>query len=354
MSLEEKRLFHACLNFVEENTVAVLQSPSFQRLSLSALCTILDSSDLTVESEFQLYESVKQWASFIIQPNASADDVDVEELKEALKEPISRLRFNVMSAHELRQVRSDSLVDEGTVMDAIFFQADPAGALGAIAGSGGVAAAIAVTRNPLHYQARGRYRFSFDPIFCSPTAVVGENHEVHKAGNGAAQSQTVRFASDGFVLGDTAIPSQRRTYWEVTAWHGLASAGIGNPYVGIARRETIDLGSNLGDGGGICWRPIGATADCWRERVSTGLYGDGVPIRDGGVIGVLVDLRPSVGSSGSSASGQTLSFYRDGEPLGVAFTDLDPTAVYYPCCGNATGSMNIRTGLSCPLESEYE
>ena len=54
MSLEEQQLFRACLQFVEANTMPVLQSPGFQRLSLSALCTVLDSSELTVDSEFQV------------------------------------------------------------------------------------------------------------------------------------------------------------------------------------------------------------------------------------------------------------------------------------------------------------
>jgi hypothetical protein len=74
-----------------------------------------------------------------------------------------------------------------------------------------------------------------------------------------------------------------------------------NPYVGLARRECVDVQSNLGDGGGICvprcaapptrrrlsaaaagWRP-NSNGDLWRESVASGAYGGGAPVRRAGL-----------------------------------------------------------------------
>ena len=81
-----------------------------------------------------------------------------------------------------------------------------------------------------------------------------------------------------------------------------------------------------------------------REREAAGPYGD-ASSADVRVVGVLADFRPN------SPTANTLSFYQDGQLLGVAFSQLDPAAVYYPCCGNSSGSMELRVGLPCPPET---
>ena len=91
-----------------------------------------------------------------------------------------------------------------------------------------------------HAQPRGNFGFALDPACRSPAAAL--------RGGGS-----VTFAGDGMVLGDTAIPTNRRAYWEFTLRHGgddwaagAAAGAVGNPYVGIARREAVDLQTNLG------------------------------------------------------------------------------------------------------------
>mmetsp|Transcript_69236 Transcript_69236/g.135897 ORF Transcript_69236/g.135897 Transcript_69236/m.135897 type:complete len:91 (+) Transcript_69236:1-273(+) len=82
----------------------------------------------------------------------------------------------------------------------------------------------------------------------------------------------------------------------------------------------------MGSGGGIAFRGIGGN-EKWKECSH---FEYGRRLSRGDRVGVLVDL-----------PARSISFYLNGEPLGVAFKDLDPSKRYWPCVSNNAGEMRL-------------
>mmetsp|Transcript_33897 Transcript_33897/g.97537 ORF Transcript_33897/g.97537 Transcript_33897/m.97537 type:complete len:556 (+) Transcript_33897:61-1728(+) len=201
--------------------------------------------------------------------------------------PLECVRLGQMSVDQLQAMRIDGLIPESRMLDAVLRKLDGA--------------------EPTEGRRRTVFLdFRFD------TASKGDGVQLSDDGHSAS------FSKDNCVLGETMVPDVGQAYWEV-----MVSSGT-NAYIGIARRERIDTQRNMGSGGGIAFRGIGGN-EKWKECSH---FEYGRRLARGDRVGVLVDL-----------PARSISFYLNGEPLGLAFDDLDPAKQYWPCVSNNTGEM---------------
>lgn len=308
-----------CKEFFLANARVALQSSAFCDLPEEILMELLSDNALNLD-EWGVYQAVKLWASahqrqphrlkcgglFSARSCASEADEDEAAMVAAAADetflapppqpthllaagPLRCVRLGQLSVDQLRAVRADGLVPESLLLDAALSKLDnrdtPAGRRSTVS-----------------------FSFRFDNQAKGDGVTLTEDR------------QMATFVKDNCVLGDQLLPDFGQAYWEV-----LVSSGT-NAYVGIARRERVDLQRNMGSGGGIAFRGIGGN-EKWKECSH---FDYGRRLQRGDRVGVLVDL-----------PARSVSFYLNGEPLGVAFDNLDPMKRYWPCVSNNAGEMRL-------------
>jgi len=128
------------------------------------------------------------------------------------------------------------------------------------------------------------------------------------------------------IFGTKPIPVDKPCYWEVEVSVGA------NSYIGIGRKSVVSLDTNCGDGKGICFNH--RYGHKWFEGIPE-VYGKRNPRAS--KIGVFVDL-----------SNNCISFYLNGEFLGIAFDNI-PVGEYFPLFGDQSAVHTLRTGLTPPV-----
>jgi len=297
------------------NARYAFESPAFGALPEPLLIELLSDDKLNVD-EWSVYQAIKSWieaqpkqrqrqGTFPAPGDAGVGAPDTQgeaqassitSLASAMPGPLQCVRLGQLCNDELRQVRNDGLISKDAMLDALFNKLDG------------------------HEPTDGRRRtvclfFRFD------ASLRGEGVRLDEDGKVAT------FAKDNCVLGDQVIPGCGQVYWEV-----IVSSGT-NAYVGIARKERIDVHRNMGSGGGIAFRGIGGN-EKWKECSH---FEYGRRIGRGDVVGVLVDL-----------PARSIAFYLNGEPLGVAFDNLDNSKQYWPCFSNNAGEMRLTQSPKLP------
>jgi len=248
------------------------------------------TEDDLIAEEWEVYQAVKVWAEAQENP------------KQAALVPLRCVRLELLSGEQLRLVLADGLMPEGALLDAALDKLD-------------------CKETPK----KRRNTMCF--LFCFDQSTKGNDVQL------SDDRQCATFGRDCCVLGDRPLPEFCRAYWEVVIPSGS------NPYVGVAHRERINVEQNMGMGGGIAFRCI-STNQKWNEGSyryfgRTGSLGDHV--------GVLVDL-----------PARLISFYLNGEPLGVAFDDLDPSKQYWPCVSHSYGDIRLVPDPRVPACQQQE
>lgn len=317
----DEQLRSKCKEFFLANARVALQSPAFCQLPQEILVELLGDNALNAD-EWGVYQAVKLWVgaqqrqkrlthgsasarSFssdagctedeAVVAAAAADTGSVGTLPLAASAatlaagPLRCVRLGQLTVEQLRAVRADGLVADAPLLDAALNKLDGREA-------------------PEGRRRTVCFSFRFDGAAKGDGVSLTEDR------------QMATFGKDNCVLGDALLPDFGQAYWEV-----LVSSGT-NAYVGIARRERIDVQRNMGSGGGIAFRGIGGN-EKWKECSH---FEYGRRLQRGDRVGVLVDL-----------PARSVSFYMNGEPLGVAFDNLDPAKRYWPCVSNNAGEMRL-------------
>lgn len=315
----DEQLCGRCKEFFLANARVALQSPAFCRLPEELLVELLSDNALNAD-EWGVYQAVKLWAVAQRQdqhhrkkhsisassPRGSDSDSNAEDeaaiVAAAAAEPplapsalalaarpLSCVRLGQLSVEQLRAIRSDGLVADGPLLEAALNKLDGREA-------------------PEGRRRTVCFSFRFD------AGAKGDGVTL------ADDRQMANFQKDNCALGDQPVPDFGQAYWEVLVVSGT------NAYVGIARRERIDVQRNMGSGGGIAFRGIGGN-EAWKECSH---FEYGKRVQRGDRVGVLVDL-----------PARSVGFYMNGEPLGVAFDNLDPGKRYFPCVSNNAGEMRL-------------
>jgi len=300
-----------CKEFFLANARFILPSPSFNVLPAPLVCELLNDNALNSD-EWGVYQAVKSWVasqpphiqSQYLAKNRCLCDSCVEDeaaIVEAAAEPrpssvmvggsdpVACVRLSQLTVEQLHTVREDGLISEGALLDAALVKLDG--------------------RQPTNNRRRTFcFNFRFDEAGKGDGVALTEDRHV------------ATFSKDNCVVGDKLLPDFGQAYFEVLVISGT------NAYVGICRRERIDVQRNMGSGGGIAFRGIGGN-EIWRECAH---FEYGRRLSKGDRVGVLVDL-----------PAHSVTFYMNGESLGVAFDNLDPTKRYWPCISNNGGEIRL-------------
>lgn len=328
----DEQLRSKCKEFFLANARVALQSPAFCSLPEDILVELLGDNALNAD-EWGVYQAVKLWAGAqqrqrrLLEHSGSATRCPIEaggasaeeeavlaaaagddlamasgpsarnaEAAELAAGPLLCVRLGQLTVEQLQAVRADGLVSEAPLLDAALNKLDGREA-------------------PEGRRRTVCFTFRFDSAAKGDGVTLTEDR------------QMATFGKDNCVLGDNLLPDFGQAYWEV-----VVSSGT-NAYVGIARRERIDVQRNMGSGGGIAFRGIGGN-EKWKECSH---FEYGRRLQRGDRVGVLVDI-----------PARTVSFYMNGEPLGVAFDNLDPGKRYWPCVSNNAGEMRLVASPKLP------
>lgn len=207
----------------------------------------------------------------------------------AADELLSCVRLPLLTGEQLRAVREDGRVSEKLLLDATLCK---------------------LVGEPLPERSSA---FAFDEC--------AKGHSVRLS----RDRKTASFDNSACALGNRAVKTSGQVYWEVLVLSGT------NVYVGIAHRDTINLDTNMGMGKGIAFRGMwNGEPDAWIDSTRRAY---GRPVQHGDRVGVLVDI-----------PAHRISFYLNGEHLGVAFDSLSQSLVYWPCVGCQNGELRLLSG----------
>ncbi|XP_060072036.1 BTB/POZ domain-containing protein 17-like [Ylistrum balloti] len=100
-----QHLQEKCLAFILSNFSIIQQAPDWLDLSASVMVEFLQSSEIVVESEYQLWVEVERWIKAVEDP-----DIVLEKLKAVLP----HMRFTMMAPSDLLKIETSDIYNEYT------------------------------------------------------------------------------------------------------------------------------------------------------------------------------------------------------------------------------------------------
>ena len=102
-SVHDQDLFQHCLEFIAWNCTEVIETEGFFALSEGVLCKLLDSDELYMPNEIDLYHAIVEWGHRKVENNAKFG-LPAVALKEIVAKPLKAVRMGMVNVRDLNSV----------------------------------------------------------------------------------------------------------------------------------------------------------------------------------------------------------------------------------------------------------
>jgi hypothetical protein len=277
-------------------------------LPLGAVIELLKSDDLQVEDEFGVFLFAGAWADHRVKSaqqestsgRGAGKQTYADKMRQALEPLLPHIRFPMMASSSLLLIEdAGDLVPLHYLTEAYRHQSLQSGF-----------AAEDEETVPRFRPRKYCTLAEWDPTWHGQhIQVSGDGKTANKVNQGW---YSVAFGREGYNSG--------RHYWAI-------QVGGDETYVGVARKEMSQLDNYLGcDANSWAWNYSGYISTQASTSVNTSYGGS---FGRGDIIGIALDMNK-----------KTLSFYKNGQDMGVAFSNL-PSVKLYPAVGWRAGQQKF-------------
>lgn len=323
----EEELFQQCMRSFEEKTTECLASDLFLTVPLDVIIQILKSNKISC-TERQLFNAIIRWWGSNkddILPNATK----IEQDKYLVDNFLFYIRYPIMEPSDIVEIERMDLLPEEYILQALRFHALPIEVdIKEELGS------EEFYKNPdfrLKTRTEAILFFDFDPNKKGPDMVYSNDNTTVEIQKNGVQAYQMALSTKGISNGVV--------FFEVSIDSCTSSSHI---MVGVSN-GTQTIKQWLGqDKSGWSWFGYNGTK---YHGGTCPVYANATKFAQGDVVGVKLDLRKD----------GTISFFKNGQFLGVAFTQIGGTKPLYPAISlRTTGDkVTILSGSDMKFESSY-